>query len=101
MVVSDLDGAPSSVISCPEGSPAFKAGIRQGDQLLSANGRFIDTAIRYALAELAWTAGQTLELKLLRGGEMMTFELALPPSYPGTLGLQFGDTDAGVEISNR
>jgi serine protease Do len=55
-----------------EGSPAEKAGIKQGDLITSAGGRELETADDLFAALEAVKDGGSIELKLLRGAEEQT-----------------------------
>ena len=66
------------------GMPAQKAGIRVGDQILTANGDEIP-AVQALIQMLKRTKDQPLELVVLRGGQKLAFTLkpTLDPGGPG------------------
>lgn len=96
--VEDTDAGPGRVVECEENTPAFDAGIRKGDRLLSANEELVDSALRYAMSELYWKGGDTIEFKLLRAEKVMSFRVPLPRQYPGTLGLRVAKGQAGLVV---
>ena len=83
-VKNSKDKQETQVISCPVGSPAYTAGIRKGDILVSANNQLIDTSLRYSMAELDWLSGDRLRFTFLRNGRIKTTTVKLPYQYPGT-----------------
>lgn len=99
MIVADTKGKSAMVVNCRVDGPAHKAGLREGDELISANDRMVDSAIRYAMAELDWRAGDTVEFTLLRKGELKSIEVPLPPQYPGTLGLRLTVNKGALTIA--
>jgi S1-C subfamily serine protease len=62
------------------GAPVKKAGIKKGDVVLSFAGKrdFRSIDHFHAWVSLTRTAGETVEVELLRGGERRTVELVLP-----------------------
>ena len=70
LIVKDTEDSPGTVVHCDVKSPAFAAGLRTGDRLLTANGALVDTAVRYAMSELDWVSGDTVEFMVLRGKKM-------------------------------
>ena len=66
------------------GMPADKAGIKVGDQILTANGQEIP-ALAALVQLLNHSNGQPLEIVVLRGGQKLTFTVkpALVPAGPG------------------
>ncbi len=58
------------VVEVSPGSPAAEAGVQAGDVIVSIDGRAVDT-----VDALTTTAGQRLELTVLRGDERLSFEL--------------------------
>ncbi len=98
MTVKDTEDSPGMVVQCDTNSPAFAVGIRDGDRLLAANGVLVDTAVRYAMSELDWVSGDTVEFMVLRGEKILKFQVKLPGQYPGTLGLRVRENEEGVSI---
>jgi serine protease Do len=89
-----MTGAPI-IATCHPGSPAAKAGIREGDRILSVDGTAVDriAAVRHQLA--VRYAGDTVRLTLERGepdqAETLSVEAtlvdALPPYRRPMLGI--------------
>jgi S1-C subfamily serine protease len=73
-----FQGVP--VTSCVPNSPAERAGVKQGDVVILANGQRIETMSQYVAARKMRT--DRLELTVLRGPRMIDFqiELAAPPT---------------------
>ena len=99
LVVEDTEDSPGVVVRCGANGPAFAAGLRTGDRLLSANGVLVDTAVRYAMSELGWVSGETVEFMVMRAGKLLRFRVNLPAQYPGTLGLEVRETAEGVSLA--
>ncbi len=98
MVVDDTADCPGIVVRCEENTPAFQAGVRPGDRLLMANGTLVDSALRYAMSELNWYGGETVEFTLSREGAVSSIRVPLPNQYPGTLGLEVGEDSDGLVL---
>ena len=98
LVVEDTEDSPGVVVRCDVNGPAFAAGLRKGDRLLSANGVLVDTAVRYAMSELGWVSGETVEFLAMRAGKLLRFRVTLPAQFPGTLGLEVKEDQAGVSL---
>ncbi|MFT5127261.1 MAG: hypothetical protein ACI8W8_000862 [Rhodothermales bacterium] len=96
MEVADTDAATAVVVRCDADSPAFLAGIRVGDRLVSANGASVVTAVRYTLAELAWQPGDSVTFDVLRGDQKLSFPVQLADR-----GTAATPADLGVTLSNR
>ena len=99
LVVEDTKDAPGVAVGCDAKTPAFAAGIRVGDRLLAANGDFVGSAVRYAMCELEWLGGDTVEFQLLRGKDVKVIRVKLPRQYPGTLGLKVHEDPDGVSLT--
>ena len=65
------------VESVTEGSCADKAGIRQGDFILSVSGRETESTSELLAALLRHKAGETVELELFRAGAELTVSVTL------------------------
>jgi S1-C subfamily serine protease len=99
MIVEDSDDQQAMVVGCDIKSPAFAAGVRIGDRLLTANGIPVDTAVRYAMNETAWMGGDTVTFTLLRKGKPEKVSVKLPDQYPKTTGLRLQETADGLKIA--
>lgn len=75
-----LDGKQISAVQ--PGSPAEKAGLKVGDILTSAGGRDIKTQIDLLDVLRAKSAGETLDIQVLRNGEPVTITAALQARTP-------------------
>ena len=83
---SVFQGLP--VWNCFPGSPADKAGVKQGDIVVLANGQRVSTMEAYAAARRM--RKDKLELVVLRGKDLIEIEVALVPA-----------TDAVVKAAER
>lgn len=99
LVVADTEDGPGVVVRCNAETPAFAAGVRVGDRLLTANEDLVNSAVRYAMAELDWSGGDTVEFQVLRGKDVRVFRVKLPGQYPGTLGLKVREAPEGVSLT--
>jgi len=92
----DLSDAGSIVVKAvTEGSPAYLAGVRAGDQLIAINGQMVaGQAFADEEDRLAQAAGTSMQLAVLRNGREEHFRLTLWERLPpdGTLKLQHGST---------
>jgi uncharacterized iron-regulated protein len=78
-----LRGGDNLVSSAPEGFPAHNAGLREGDLLLSIDGRAIRDMVDLRLALDGVTDGRKLELVWSReGAETKATALMVPPPPP-------------------
>ncbi len=59
------------VAGVERGSPASRAGLRQGDQVLAINGTAVDTSRALVRGIAAVPPGQTVRLSIIRGGRPM------------------------------
>jgi S1-C subfamily serine protease len=73
---SVFQGLP--VRSCSPGSPAERAGVKQGDVVLFANGERIENMQQYVSARSS--RSDLLELTVLRGNRMIEFVVPLTQS---------------------
>ncbi|MCP4005997.1 MAG: PDZ domain-containing protein, partial [bacterium] len=101
MVVRDDAKTGRAVVAeCPTDSPAHKAGIQEGDFLLTASGEPIDTVLGYYMNRMFWLGGDSIEIGVSRGGETKTLMMHLPHRFPGTLGFACEqDGDGGVTVA--
>ncbi len=61
-------GGAASLASVARMGPAHRAGLRQGDRLISINGKAVGTTLEYARAILGVTAGRPVTFKIQRDG---------------------------------
>ncbi len=99
LMIEDTEDALGVVTGCDPKAPAYAAGIRKGDRLLAADGDWVGSAVRYAMAELEWASGESVEFQVSRGGEIKTFRVTLPGQYPGTLGVKVNEDARGVSLT--
>ena len=59
------------------GSPAQSAGVKRGDVLLSVDGQAIGKGLDFDIALIGHQPGDTLDLKLKRGGRIVAAQLTL------------------------
>ena len=71
-----MQDGPIRVRQIESGMPAGKAGLKEGDQILSVNGLALHS-VDAMLAFLQQDSGRPISLTVLRGGQ--TFQLALQP----------------------
>lgn len=101
VIDDDLETGRARVVECLAKSPAYLAGIREGDILSKANGASVATTLRYYIAQMGWGGGDTVELEVLRDGQPMRYTVRLPHVYPGVLGITFRDhADGGVTVAS-
>lgn len=74
LVVPGADASQSAVVP---GSPADKAGIKQGDILLEVNGEQINTDNPLPARVAEYKVGDTVSIKLLRDGKEQTIKATL------------------------
>jgi carboxyl-terminal processing protease len=105
--VAEIGGA-IHVISPIAGSPAARAGIRSGDELVAVNGKAIDASrLRNAMSLLRGTVGTKVTLSMLRDETLIDYEMrrqiikvasvhkeSLSPSYGYARINQFSDNTA-------
>ncbi len=105
--VSEIDGA-IRVITPVAGSPAARAGIRSGDELVAVDGEAINSgSLRDATDRLRGTAGSSVTLSVSRDAEIIDYAMrrqviklasvhkeVLSPAYGYVRVNQFSDTTA-------
>lgn len=105
--VAEIGGA-IHVISPIAGSPAARAGIRSGDELVAVNGKAIDASrLQNAMSLLRGTVGTKVTLSMLRDETLIDYEMrrqiikvasvhkeSLSPSYGYARINQFSDNTA-------
>ena len=70
----DQDSGISDVLGIIPGSPAERAGLREGDKLLTVAGKFYrGKTLRDVVADIRGLAGETVRLTVLRGAEVLSF----------------------------
>jgi S1-C subfamily serine protease len=88
--VATADAAPrdGAVVQQVQGAPAQKGGLRQGDIILSFDGRSIKTASDLGQAVLTRKPGDTVKVEVQRNGsrETLTVTLGTRPSQPAQQG---------------
>lgn len=72
-----LKGKGVKVLKVIEGSPAYRAGIREGDVLLQIDDREIETWVRFYGIVQSIPANQDIQLTLRRDGEKKTLSFEL------------------------
>jgi putative serine protease PepD len=70
-----VDGA--RIMSVPEGTPAARAGLREGDRVVAVDGKRVTDGISLIVAIRSHRPGQTVELVVVRGGDRRTVEVRL------------------------
>lgn len=70
----DPDSGISDVLALIPGSPAERAGLREGDKLLTVAGKFYrGKTLRDVVADIRGLAGESVRLTVLRGAEVLGF----------------------------
>ncbi|HEY7530709.1 MAG TPA: trypsin-like peptidase domain-containing protein [Gemmatimonadota bacterium] len=90
-----VEAARVVVVGVDPGSPAERAGVREGDGVLSAGGRRVLSAVDWEGRRLDWRVDEVVELELERGGRPVEIAiqaagdpLAAAPESPAPLGLR-------------
>lgn len=95
----DADSGISDVLSVLPGSPAERAGMRDGDKILTVAGKlYKGKGLRDVVGDLRGKPGEVVALTALRGGEVLSlslrreavaYDLVKPLLLPGDLGYLF------------
>ena len=95
----EADSGISDVLAVLPGSPAERAGVRDGDKILTINGTlYKGKALRDVVGDLRGKPGEQVMLTLLRGGEVLSlairrervaYDLVQPLIFPGDIGYLF------------
>jgi serine protease Do len=97
-----LDKARGAIISnLTEESPALKAGLKQGDTILKANGEDIDDARDLARTIAKVKPGSDIPVDIIRDGKAETVTVkigAMPGEAPKMAGVS--KADEGFDLSN-
>ncbi|MEM6366612.1 MAG: trypsin-like peptidase domain-containing protein [Planctomycetota bacterium] len=83
------------VLSIDQSSPAFDAGLKTGDQILSVNGKPLRDPIDWAFSQNDWKPRQTLSMQVLRGQETLNVNLVLATRVP-TPAIKITNVQPGV-----
>ena len=83
-----------------EGSPAERAGLRNGDVITAVAGRAIDSREAFSTATATLAAGQTIAVTIDRGGTTRTIEVRAGDP-PGDLGLRILEQVAGLRVADE
>ncbi len=110
LVVQDMDQDLAAYLKLPvgsgivvkdvePGSPAAKAGIREGDIITGADGRKIGTVTNYQLLMRDLQEGENISLAVLRNGESITIPLTTSV-FPEALALKLARRLLGVSVED-
>ncbi len=95
-----LDKAKGAIVSnLTEDSPALKAGLKQGDTILKANGEDIDDARDLARTIAKVKPGAAIAVDIYRDGKPQTIQVtigAMPGEIPKMAGVTKPDTGFGL-----
>jgi serine protease Do len=101
-----LEKAEGAIISnLTENSPALKAGLKQGDTVITANGEAIDSAKDLSLTVAALKPGTKVPFEIVRDGKRQTLEVeigTMPNDTPKMASVagkgDFDMTDLGLKV---
>jgi serine protease Do len=88
------------VVRIFEGSPAERAGLRNGDVITAVAGRPIDSREAFSTATATLAVGQTVAVTIDRGGTTRTIEVRAGDP-PGDLGLRILEQVAGLRVADE
>lgn len=76
------------IVGGVEGGPAHKAGLKEGDRIVEAQGVRIDNAYDYYMLELEFIQGQSVDVKVKRAdGKVESVSIQIPMTWPVFLGI--------------
>ncbi|MCB0290886.1 MAG: DegQ family serine endoprotease [Calditrichaeota bacterium] len=88
----DLKTTKGVIVSeVQENSPAHKAGLKEGDVILTLNGQSIDNPVELSTRIAGTSPGGTVNLKVLRNGKEKDVEVKLGELNPETQQLAHGE----------
>jgi serine protease Do len=97
-----LEKAEGALVSnLTENSPALKAGLKQGDAIVKANGEQIDDAKDLSRTVARLKPGTTVPFEIIRDGKRQTLDVALG-TMPGETPKVMGDSksDSKLDLSD-
>ncbi len=92
IIIANIGYDPCVVVKVDEGSVAYEAGLRAGDEIVSINGKKVHFGRDYSLYELVYP-DKTLEIVYQREGQEMS--ASVTPKY-----IEKDHYQVGVSISN-
>lgn len=99
---AQTDGGPISVVSLLDGSPANKAGLKIGDQVIAVDKKPVDAEkVGAAVARIKGAPGTDVELTVKRDGQVFDIRLTRAlVHYPAVEDRDLGDNVAYVRLGN-
>ena len=93
-----LDKAEGAIISdLTENSPALKAGLKQGDTIVKADGQNIENAKALSRAVARLKPGSSVPFEIIRNGERQTVNVELG-TMPGEVAKMMGKTKEKAKV---
>ncbi len=83
-----------------DGSPADRAGIRQGDVIIGVGSAPVDSRESFTTLTATALAGRPLSLRIQRNGNATTLSVT-PVEPPSSLGLDLLEGIAGIRVADR